>query len=96
MYYAITKYNEQHHASLYNMNIREAINKVTREKKAEANNITIDTFSPQRNEGENIIKKVENLTINDVGNNIINGVTNLTINGVRNNIINKAEKLDNE
>ena len=39
------------------MDIIEAINKVMTEKQAEANNITGYTFSPQINEGENIIKK---------------------------------------
>ena len=40
-------------------------------------------FIPQRNESEDLIKKVANLTINNLGNNIINKVANLTINNVR-------------
>ena len=41
------------------------------EEQAESNNINVDTFSPQRNESEDLIKKVANFTINEVGNNLI-------------------------
>ena len=75
------------------MDIIEAINKVMTEKQAEANNITVDTFSPQRNESENLIKKVENMTINDVVKNIINEVKNLTIKGVIKGLIKKVADL---
>ena len=72
MYDTITKYNDQHHTPLSNVNIIEAIDQVTREKQSEANNATVDMFCPQRNESENLINKVANLTINDVENDLIN------------------------
>ena len=53
------------------------------EEKTEANNGTVDTFSPQRSESENIINKVKNLTINDVGNDMIDKVADLKINDAR-------------
>ena len=90
MYDTITKYNDQNHTLLSNVNIREAIDKLTREEEVESNNVTVNTFSPQRNEIENLINEVENLTINDVGNNIINKVSNLTINDAGKNLINKS------
>ena len=63
------------------------------EEQAEENNVTVGNFSPQRNESDNIINKVANLTINDVRNNLINKVSKLTINDVRNDRINKVENL---
>ena len=42
------------------------------EEQAEANNVTVDAFSPKRNKGGNIINEVSDLAINNSGNNIIN------------------------
>ena len=80
MYDTITKFNDQHHTPLSNGNIRETIDQVTREGQAETNNLTVDAFSPQRNESDNLINEVANLTIIDVGNDLINEVTDLTTN----------------
>ena len=53
----------------------------------------VDTFSKHRNESENPINKVENLTRNNVRNNLINKVANLTTNEVENGLINKVSNL---
>ena len=87
MYDTITNYNDRNHTPLSNVNIREAINKVILEGKSEANNVTVDTFSPMRNYSENLIKKVENLIINDAGNDLIDNVMNMKINGTGKNMI---------
>ena len=93
MYNTIRKYNDQNHTPLSNVNIREVIDQVTREEKAEANNVTVDTFIQQINDTDNIINEVKKFTINDVQNNLINEVANLTINDVRKNIINEVANL---
>ena len=67
MYDTITNYNEWNHTLLSNANIREEINQLILEEQSEANNIMIDMFSPQRNQSDDLINKVANLTINDVG-----------------------------
>ena len=67
----ITKNNDQNHTPLSNVKIREVIDQVMRKEEEETNNFTVDTFSLQRNESENLINVIENLTINDFGNNII-------------------------
>ena len=70
------------------MNIREAIDQVMIEEEAEANNATVDTLIPQRNESENSndqINEVANLKIKDVENNLINKVTKFRINDARDN-----------
>ena len=54
------------------------------EDQVEANNIIVDTFSPQRNKSKDMIYKVTNLTINNSGNNLIDKVENLTIKNVVN------------
>ena len=71
------------------MNIIEAINQVILEGRvtAETNNVTVDNFSPMRNESENITNEVGILTINSIGNDMINKVTNMKINNVRKNLI---------
>ena len=71
MYDTITKHNDHNHKQLYNVNIRETIDKVTREEKVVTNNIMVDKFIPQRNSIENLINKVTNLTIKNVGNYLI-------------------------
>ena len=53
------------------------------EAEEEANNVTVDMFSPQRNNIVNLINEVVNLTINDTRNNLINEVANLTIDNIR-------------
>ena len=93
MYDTITNYNCQNNTPLYNSNIREAIDKVIRKEQTEENNVTVDTFSPIRNEGENIINKVASMKINGVRNYLIGCVANVTINYVRNNI-NRANTSD--
>ena len=80
MYDTITKYNEQHHTPLSNVNIIEAIDQVMREEEAESNNVTVDIFSPQINNSEDLIDKVTNLTINDVKNDMIDKFTSFTVN----------------
>ena len=60
MYDTITNYNNCNYTPLSNANIIEAINKVLLETKAEENNSIDDTISQMRNEGDNIINKVEN------------------------------------
>ena len=52
MYDTITKYNEQHHTPLSNVNIIEAIDQVMREEEAESNNVKVDIFSPQINKSD--------------------------------------------
>ena len=84
MYDNITNYNELNHTPLSNANIREVINKVIMEQQAEANNAGVYKFSSMINESENLINKVEILTINDVGNYLINKVANMMINSTRN------------
>ena len=69
------------------MKIRKVINKVILGEQAEENNFTVDTFSPMINENENIINKVNFLTINNVVNDPIDKVANMTINGTVNNLI---------
>ena len=68
----ITNHNDRNDIPLYNVKIREAINKVMMEEQVitESNNITVDTFMgiPQRKRGEYMIIKVTNLKIN-IGNN---------------------------
>ena len=64
-----------------------------REDQVEAKNTTLYTFVPQRNNSDNIINKVANLTINDIRNNIINKVANFKINNIVNNLINKVSNL---
>ena len=64
-----------------------------REDQVEAKNATLYTFVPQRNNSDNIINKVANLTINDIRNNIINKVANFKINNIVNNLINKVSNL---
>ena len=71
IYDTITNYNDRNHIPLSSANNREAINQLIMEEQAESNNINVDTFSPQRNESEDLIKKVANFTINEVGNNLI-------------------------
>ena len=59
-----------------------------REEEVEANNVTVDTFSPQRENSNNsdnskkLINAVANMTINDVRNDLVDKVGNLTINNV--------------
>ena len=63
------------------------------EEKAEANKVTVDTFSTQRNGSEKMIDKFVNLTINNAEKNLIKKLANSTINGVRNNMIEKVANL---
>ena len=85
-HHIIINYNGRNDTLLSNLKIREAINQLIMWEKviAESNNITVDMFmvSPHRNESEDLIDKVANLTKN-VGNekNLIDKVANLTING---------------
>ena len=71
----------------------EEIDKLIIEKRAESNNVTVDTFSPIIKESDNIINKVENLTINDVQNCLLNKAKNLTLNNIRNDLIGWVENL---
>ena len=68
MYDTITKYNNQHHTPLSNMNSIEAKYQVILEEQVEENNFTFDIFHPHRNKSENLIDKISNLTIDDIGN----------------------------
>ena len=90
MYVTITNNNDRNHALLSNAKIREAIDQLILEYQSEANNFTVDTFSPQINESDNLIKEVINLTINEVRNNLIDKVANLTIINFGNNLIKKV------
>ena len=67
IYDTITKHNDHNHKPLYNVNIRETIDKVMREEKVVTNNIMVDKFIPQRNDSENLINKVKHLKIYNVG-----------------------------
>ena len=82
IYDTITNYNDRNNTPLSKAKIREAIDQVILEDKVEANNVMVDMFSPQRNQSDDMIYKVENLTMNDVGNNLIDKVANLKINDV--------------
>ena len=76
MYDTITNYNDRNNTQLPSAKIREAIYKLMLEEQEEANNIKVDKFSPHINEGDYLIGKVANLTINDVGNDLINKFAN--------------------
>ena len=86
--YDTTKnYNDRNHTPLSNSKIRETTDKVILEEQAETSNVTVDTFILQRNEGDSLINKVKNLTINNKsGNDLINKVTNIKIKDVGNNL----------
>ena len=81
----IINYNDLNHTPFSNTNIREVIDQVILEEHVGANNGAVDVVGPQRNKSENLIKEINNLTINDVRKNLINKVANLTINDVGNN-----------
>ena len=93
MHDTIPNYNDRNHMSLSNAKIREANDKVILEHQVEENNVAVDMFSPQRNKSDNLIDKVQNLTINNVGNDLIEKVANLTINDIGNNLIDKVTNL---
>ena len=71
MYDTITNYNDWNHTPLPNKNNRETIYQLMIEEKTKANNVTVDTLSPQIYKSEKLINKFANLTINDVGNDLI-------------------------
>ena len=93
IYDTITNYNEWNNTRLSNIRIREDTNKKILEEQSEANNVTVDMLSPQRNKTEDLIDKVENLVINNIGNYLIEKFATSTINYTGNNLINKVTSL---
>ena len=70
MYDTITKYNYKHSTQLSNVKITEVIDQVMVDEESEADNVTVDMLSPQRNRSDNLndlINELTSLTINDVG-----------------------------
>ena len=47
IYDTLTNYNDRNHTPISNVDTREVIYQVIMEEKAEANNVTVDTFSSQ-------------------------------------------------
>ena len=78
------------------MKIGESIDKVMIKEQAEENSITVDTFSPMRNESENIINQVKNLTIHDIINDLIDKFADMAINDTVNDMISCVANLTNK
>ena len=67
MYDTIANYNDRNLTPLPNVKIIESTYQVMTEEQVESNNVTFDTFSPERNEREDMINKITYLKANNFG-----------------------------
>ena len=67
MYDTIANYNDRNLTPLPNVKIIESTYQVMTEEQVESNDVTFDTFSPERNEREDMINKITYLKANNFG-----------------------------